>query len=512
MNILGDGPVVDSLKEKLKGRKALFSKPFDCVIDLGNEVETSFHEAQDMADQPPKQWITVTRLGGFDRPVTAQNAVPQGAVAGFTKALGREWESTTATVLDIDPDLDAAATASVILDEMTVLETANEIFRAGPRRDTVGYQTVTAPEFKALPDQSVVLVTGGARGICAKIALEIAARSAVTIILVGRSPLAESAYDLDTEKTRIRAELKAGGGRVKPVDVERQLNPLRKANEALQTVANLRATGAEVHYRRVDMANTAAVTEMIEGAIREFGTIHYAIHGAGVEESRLIADKDDTAFHRVFDGKALGGLALVNALPEECVFVSMGSVAGRFGNPGQVDYSAANDALARVCLGRPESLHIDWTAWDDVGMAIRGGMRRLLEDRGVDLLPADAGAALLVNLMAHRVHGELVVAGGLGDFFPAPSHPLLDGMEMDGDTIRVKRTVNIQDDAWIVDHSINGVPVLPGVIGLELMAAAAAYVRPGQAYAGAQNVVFKQTDKTTQRAAGGVDSRSSAHG
>ena len=128
-------------------------------------------------------------------------------------------------------------------------------------------------------------------------------------------------------------------------------------------------------------------------------------------------------------------------------------------------------------------------------MAIRGGMRRLLEDRGVDLLPADAGAALLVNLMAHRVHGELVVAGGLGDFFPAPSHPLLDGMEMDGDTIRVKRTVNIQDDAWIVDHSINGVPVLPGVIGLELMAAAAAYVRPGQAYAGAQNVVFKQPIK-----------------
>ena len=40
----------------------------------------------------------------------------------------------------------------------------------------------------------------------------------------------------------------------------------------------------------------------------------------------------------------------------------------------------------------PRSLHIDWTAWGDVGMAVRGGMQSLLEGRGVQLLPADAGA------------------------------------------------------------------------------------------------------------------------
>ena len=38
------------------------------------------------------------------------------------------------------------------------------------------------------------------------------------------------------------------------------------------------------------------------------GAIGVLVHGAGVEESRLIADKDETAFHRVFDGKAEGGL------------------------------------------------------------------------------------------------------------------------------------------------------------------------------------------------------------
>ena len=339
------------------------------------------------------------------------------------------------------------------------------------------------------------MITGGARGICARIAKEIAARGKVTIILVGRSALAERFYDLDIEKGRIREELKQSGTRVKPVDVERRLQPLRKSNEALQTITDLEAAGANVIYRRVDMAQTDLVKAMVAELIQSHGAIHYAIHGAGVEESRLISDKDDEAFHRVFDGKALGGLALAQALPEDCVFVSMGSVAGRFGNPGQVDYSAANDALARICLGRPQSLHIDWTAWDNVGMAIRGGMRRLLEDRGVDLLPADVGASLLVNLMAAKVNGELVVAGGLGDFFPAPTHPLLDAMEMDGDVIKVKRTLSAEVDSWIDDHAINNVPVLPGVIGLEMMAAVAQLAKPGQAYIGAQDVVFKQPIK-----------------
>ena len=62
----------------------------------------------------------------------------------------------------------------------------------------------------------------------------------------------------------------------------------------------------------------------------------------------------------------------------------MGSIAGRFGNAGQIDYSAANDAVAKICIRRPNSLHVDWSAWADVGMASRGGMSTLLTKRGID--------------------------------------------------------------------------------------------------------------------------------
>jgi phosphopantetheinyl transferase len=141
-------------------------------------------------------------------------------------------------------------------------------------------------------------------------------------------------------------------------------------------------------------------------------------------------------------------------------------------------------------MSRSNSLHVDWTAWGDVGMAVRGGMKKLLTDRGVELMPADAGADLLVDMVAARMTGELLVAGKLGELAFKPSHALLDGIELDGDGVVVWRTVSRASDPWIYDHAIDGTPLLPGVIGLELMAAAAVASRPGSRYVGARDVRF----------------------
>jgi len=340
-------------------------------------------------------------------------------------------------------------------------------------------------------DNPVVLITGGARGICAQIAREMARRGPVQLALVGRSEVPMEALDEAAAKARIKAELKEAGERVTPKKVEQALWPLRKAEEARQTLVDLRALGADVSYFRADVSRPEYCRRLVADVFSHFGPVDVLIHGAGVEESRLIADKDDDAFHRVYDGKALGGLALFEAIPSEAFAVSMGSVAGRFGNPGQVDYAAANDGMARVCQARPRSLHVAWTAWGDVGMAVRGGMQSLLESRGVDLLPADAGAAVLVDLVAEGVCGELVCAGRLGDFEPeGQGHTLLDRIEREGDTVRGTRELSKASDPWILDHAIDEVPVLPGVIGLELMVATASELYPGSTFTAARNVRF----------------------
>jgi phosphopantetheinyl transferase len=255
-------------------------------------------------------------------------------------------------------------------------------------------------------------------------------------------------------------------------------------------VSALRLAGATVDVRTADLADPAAVQRLVADVLAAYSRIDVCVHGAGVEESRPLAEKDDAAFRRVFDGKAEGGLALVNELPDTTFFLSMGSIAGRFGNPGQVDYSAANEAMAQLCLRRPESLHICWTAWGDVGMAVRGGMENLLTERGVELLPAGPGASLTVALLDAGTTGEIIVAGKLGGF-PLPAlHPLCDSVTHEGDTVIVRRTMSQASEPWMADHAIDGVWVLPGVIGLELMAAAALLACPHGQYLGAEDVRF----------------------
>ncbi|MDG1137163.1 MAG: polyketide synthase dehydratase domain-containing protein, partial [Phycisphaerales bacterium] len=85
--------------------------------------------------------------------------------------------------------------------------------------------------------------------------------------------------------------------------------------------------------------------------------------------------------------------------------------------------------------------------------------------------------------------------GRLGDFGIAPAHPLIDSVEMAGDTLVAHRALSLASDGWISDHAIDGKPVLPGVIGLEMMAAVAMMADPGHGYAGAEEVSYKSPVK-----------------
>jgi len=488
--VLGDSPTAHAVRQELGLRGAATEAPYNTVVDLGTDVLGSFRQARFLERDRPQRWMSITRMGGLD-PNDGAQAWLDGARAGFTKALGREWEETEARVLDIDPADGDLEVATAVCDELGI-DGDLEVFLRGGRRQIIRYKTEARPGCVKLSEPTVMVVTGGARGICARIALEFAERGPITLILVGRSEVPDSSYDLDAEKARIKEALKRRGDRTTPANIEKQLAPLRRANEAVANIAKMRATAeTEVVYETCDMADPAATTALIAKLQERWGRVDVCIHGAGVEESRLIQEKDETGWHRVFDGKAIGGKALIDALPESTVFVSMGSVAGRFGNPGQVDYAAANDAMARRCLTHPNALHLDWTAWGDVGMAADSAMKRILEERGIDLLPADAGAALLADLVGDGYRGELVVAGRLGDFHTDPGHPLLDRIEMDGDVVRGYREMSLRSDPWVRDHSIDGTPVLPGVIGLELMAAVAGMVRPGAPFVGAREVKFE---------------------
>ena len=124
------------------------------------------------------------------------------------------------------------------------------------------------------------------------------------------------------------------------------------------------------------------------------------VHAGGIEISRTLSDKEPKEFDLVFDVKADGFFSLLQAaegMPIGATVV-FSSVAGRFGNAGQTDYSAANDLLCKMSSSaaarrgpRPAAIAIDWTAWGGIGMATRGSIPQIMEAAGIDMLPPESG-------------------------------------------------------------------------------------------------------------------------
>jgi NAD(P)-dependent dehydrogenase (short-subunit alcohol dehydrogenase family)/phosphopantetheinyl transferase len=490
VRVIGESGLAVALRHALAKQGAASQRPHDVIIDASTDVMISFETAKELNKLPPHRWICVTQLGGLHPTVDVTTAHRNGARAGLAKALGREWARTSIKVVDVSPEWEDPTAAGHILAEILVADSA-EIFLGPTGRHTLGYATMERPpEGGGSPNRSY-LITGGGRGISARIALELALRAPVKLALVGRTPCGTKPLDELAERANIKTQLAEAGERVTPARINAELDRLRKAEEVRQTITGLEQQGAIVQYFTADLTSPQATASLVDDVIAAFGGIDVVIHGAGVEESRLLADKDSAAFHRVYDAKAIGGLALLRAIAPDAQFVSMGSIAGRFGNAGQVDYAAANDAMARACLARLGALHVDWTAWDNVGMAVRGGMRHRLASQGVSFLPADAGAALLADMLMAGTHGEVVVAGRLGGMFCSPSHVLVDTAELDGDQARTTRVLRSSEDRWLHDHAIDGVPVFAGVLGIEAMVAAAELLAPEDTWFGARDVVFE---------------------
>jgi NAD(P)-dependent dehydrogenase (short-subunit alcohol dehydrogenase family) len=167
----------------------------------------------------------------------------------------------------------------------------------------------------------------------------------------------------------------------------------------MQTLGDL---GVDVNYHSVDVRDHEAVCSLVETIYEKRGRIDGVIHGAGVLDDRLMADKSAASFERVFDTKVIGAQALVERLRSDTQFVVFfSSVSGAFGNRGQVDYAAANDALDKLafCLQQRidgRVLSVNWGPWADTGM-VNAALEREYRRRGIGLIPPDAGIRALLE-------------------------------------------------------------------------------------------------------------------
>ena len=379
--------------------------------------------------------VSATRLGGQHGYDEAGATAPLGgAVVGFTKAYKRERTDALVKVVDFEAERKPSEVADILIEETLSDPGAIEIGYKEGLRWTIGLQEQLAEDGNpglTLDSKTVFLVTGAAGSIVSAITADLATASGGTFYLLDLVPepdpenpdLKRFVTDKEGLKRDLFARIQLRGERATPALVEKELAALERAQAAHSALTAVRAAGGIAHYFSVNLTDPDAVAKIIQQVRERSGHIDVLLHAAGTERSHFLPDKDPREFDLVFDVKSDGWFNLLHAIGDMPLgaTVAFSSIAGRFGNAGQTDYSSANDLLCKITSSfrttRPatRSIVIDWTAWGGIGMATRGSIPKMMELAGIDMLPPEAGIPLIRReLTAGGTKGEIVIGKRLG--------------------------------------------------------------------------------------------------
>lgn len=413
-----------------------------------------------------------------------------GGLAGLARTADKEWPAVHAKAIDCERgERDAAALADALLDELLLGGSQRDVgLRADGTRhvlaemDEQAAQPAGSPRISPAGPHSVILATGGARGVTASVLRTLAAAHRPTVVLLGRTPLAPEPAGLSgvVEEKELRRLLAVRASEravpLAPAEIAAEAARVLVVREIQATLAGLEAAGSRARYLAVDVRDQAALTRELAAVRQELGPVTGLIHGAGVLRDGYLANKTDKQFADVFDTKVEGLRALLEATEADplnlvCVFTS---VAGRFGNAGQSDYAMANEVIGQVAGAvagqRPDCVvrALAWGPWD--GGMVSPELRDQFRDRGTELIPLDAGAEAFAREVAAGRGAVRVtlVAGSRPDARPDAPERTVSGL------VRV----GVESHPYLADHALAGAPMLPLALAVEWFVGAARGWRP----------------------------------
>ena len=476
----------------------------ESAVNAGYFACQRFLAARTRAGDSSRSTLTaVTGLGG-DFGLGGQiGSVVGGAYAGLCKNLAREYSEVQIRVADFAT---AALVADVAARVIAEVESAGpvEVGWQGASRRTVvavaGVPRAAAP-LAGLAKGSVWLVTGGARGVTAACARALGAKHGLNLVLVGSTrplPIQETWLTLDEAglkalKSQVMLDAKARGG-----DPRRAWRDVEKSIEIASGLAKFRAAGVIARYEACDLADGAAVRQLVGRIEREVGPIRGIVHGAGWESACKFEKKTAEGLEATIGPKCIGLEHVVAAVDPRHLesVVAFGSTSGRLGGLGQADYSLANDMLAKI-VGRLRSGRrslratvFHWHAWDEVGMASRPESRFVLEQFGMKFMPLAEGVGrFLTEIEAGLPEAEVLVTEPVfcldtlsttvsHAHAAAPAAPagscgsLVAAVEKAGRVTNVAMVLDPTTDRFLLEHLQHGRPLLPAVMGAELLAQA----------------------------------------
>ncbi|HEA71140.1 MAG TPA: SDR family NAD(P)-dependent oxidoreductase, partial [archaeon] len=419
-----------------------------------------------------------------------QDANPlSSSIGAYIKTINREFQIPVKHIYSKDSE--------EILQEFLAWDNLEEI----AYKDSVRYtllrerlKPISELNRSSITGDDVLLATGGAQGITFICIDDLTNYVKPELILLGLAPIDNSLHEyldktpqmLEVKKEELKNLLKANNEKVTPVMIKRDWKNFLDQLETLQNIDNLRKKGLSVQYYDVDVTDDKKMEDVFKQIQEKTKKpISIVVHGAGIEISKSFLKKKINVARKVVEVKIKGFINLLKHLPlqELKYIIAFSSVAGRYGNQGQIDYAFANAYLSRLAWDytqrKTSFLTINWTAWADIGMATQGSTLQILTQAGVVPIPAKIGVKMFSKLVLNRFEGEYVVGGKLGIFeeklnveevIDKSVYPMLTKIDYQSDFIIGSNTLNSEFDTYLLDHQIQGRPVFPGVMVLETFA------------------------------------------
>jgi 8-amino-7-oxononanoate synthase len=361
----------------------------------------------------------LTSLGGrlgLEAGLELSKNVLQAALTGYTKALARERTNAVVRAIDVGPKVSGAEVVEEILAADQPVEVGLGAERVIPEITALE----PGPVSRTIGKADVVLISGGAGELGATLAHHVASKGPKAIILLGRR----------REDDRIRKLLAALGDRTR------------------------------ASYASADVTDAGAVITATRSLLDKVGHPTIVIHAAGAIEDGPASKKSIDSVDRVMNVKVRGLQALLRAFPRAKDFVLFTSWAGRFGNAGQVDYSAANALLDHVAIagiGAARVVAVAWPPWSSTAMVatIPEPVKRAMKLEGVTFLEDAEGLAAFDRIFESGAAGLRVVGRDLPSFETRSLH--LEAFDLDR-------------HPYLDDHRLKGRPVVPLASATDLLA------------------------------------------
>ncbi|MFC1757746.1 SDR family oxidoreductase [Planctomycetota bacterium] len=339
-----------------------------------------------------------------------------------------------------------------------------------------------------LDSNSVVVASGGGRGVTAVLLKRLLQDFGCTVVALGRSEV-ERGPDKQT-RSGVEEQFYNSYARSHPkatvVEMKKVFEATQASWEAYETIEDLASSG-NVEYLVADVTDRTQVTQVIDKVVSKYGKVDLVLHGAGVQYSKRLQDRSLAEFRRTFDVKVAGLLNLTTECYKQTgsnvdahVLTSAYSI---FGNDGQHDYGAANETLDRLCelqtsQGDSNWSSIAWLAWDGIGMTRGSEYRALAKQRGLAALNARDGSTIFSEVMSGRTSAAVNVPLSVSEHvsYAVKTVPSAKGRTK-GRVLELP--VDLSSEDCLRYHLVKGIQTLPGAWTLGLLVNAAMQLNNG---------------------------------